>query len=82
MKNKIASHVRGIIVLVSNGIADAGGRRRTGENLLLLPVCRWRQSGCFNIAYTMNEDVLSPGDRCASGTNRILDDRALEQERI
>lgn len=29
----------------------------------------WRQSGC-SMCLAMNEDVLSPGDRCASGTNR------------
>ncbi|VFS46033.1 aconitase family protein [Budvicia aquatica] len=29
----------------------------------------WRQSGC-SMCLAMNEDVLQPGDRCASSTNR------------
>lgn len=34
----------------------------------------WRQSGC-SMCLAMNDDVLSPGDRCASSTNRNFEGR-------
>lgn len=79
---KIASHVRGIIVPGSTMV-----RRQAEEEglakIFIAAGFEWRQSGC-SMCLAMNEDVLSPGDRCASGTNRNfhLDDGALEQERI
>ncbi len=65
---KIASHVRGIIVPGSTMV-----RRRAEEEglakIFIAAGFEWRQSGC-SMCLAMNEDVLSPGDRCASGTNR------------
>ncbi|OON42067.1 3-isopropylmalate dehydratase large subunit [Izhakiella australiensis] len=65
---KIASHVRGIIVPGSSQV------RRQAEQEGLAQIFadagfEWRQSGC-SMCLAMNEDVLAPGDRCASGTNR------------
>ncbi len=34
----------------------------------------WRQSGC-SMCLAMNDDVLSPGERCASSTNRNFEGR-------
>ncbi|BDU76060.1 3-isopropylmalate dehydratase large subunit [Mesoterricola sediminis] len=34
----------------------------------------WRQSGC-SMCLAMNDDVLGPGDRCASSTNRNFEGR-------
>ena len=34
----------------------------------------WRQSGC-SMCLAMNDDVLNPGDRCASSTNRNFEGR-------
>ncbi len=34
----------------------------------------WRQSGC-SMCLAMNDDVLAPGDRCASSTNRNFEGR-------
>lgn len=64
----IASHVRGIIVPGSTQV------RRQAEDEGLAKIFidagfEWRQSGC-SMCLAMNEDVLAPGDRCASGTNR------------
>lgn len=65
---KIASHVRGIIVPGSTSV-----RRQAEEEGLAQQFINagfeWRQSGC-SMCLAMNEDVLAPGDRCASGTNR------------
>ena len=34
----------------------------------------WRQSGC-SLCLAMNDDVLAPGERCASSTNRNFEGR-------
>ena len=34
----------------------------------------WRQSGC-SMCLAMNDDVLGPGERCASSTNRNFEGR-------
>jgi 3-isopropylmalate/(R)-2-methylmalate dehydratase large subunit len=34
----------------------------------------WRQSGC-SLCLAMNDDVLEPGERCASSTNRNFEGR-------
>ena len=34
----------------------------------------WRQSGC-SMCLGMNDDVLQPGERCASSTNRNFEGR-------
>lgn len=67
-ERKIASHVRGIIVPGSTQVrqqAEAEGLAR----IFIDAGFEWRQSGC-SMCLAMNEDVLAPGDRCASGTNR------------
>ena len=66
--HKIAPHVRGIIVPGSTQVrqqAEAEGLAAIFVNAGF----EWRQSGC-SMCLAMNEDVLAPGDRCASGTNR------------
>jgi len=65
---KIAPHVRGIIVPGSTQV------RKQAENEGLARIFidagfEWRQSGC-SMCLAMNEDVLLPGERCASSTNR------------
>ncbi|MCT6589848.1 3-isopropylmalate dehydratase large subunit [Pantoea dispersa] len=65
---KIAPHVRGIIVPGSTQVRQ----QAEAEGLAAIFIdagFEWRQSGC-SMCLAMNEDVLAPGDRCASGTNR------------
>ncbi|MBK4783795.1 MAG: 3-isopropylmalate dehydratase large subunit [Pantoea sp. Pent] len=65
---KIAPHVRGIIVPSSTQVRQ----QAEAEGLAAIFIdagFEWRQSGC-SMCLAMNEDVLAPGDRCASGTNR------------
>lgn len=65
---KIASHVRGIIVPGSTQVR-AQAEKEGLAKIFLDAGFEWRQSGC-SMCLAMNEDVLAPGDRCASGTNR------------
>ena len=70
---KVASGVRAMIVPGSTQV------REQAEAEGLAQVFReagfeWRQSGC-SMCLAMNDDVLAPGDRCASSTNRNFEGR-------
>ena len=65
---KVAAGVRALIVPGSTRVrkqAEEEGLARVFEDAGF----EWRQSGC-SMCLAMNEDVLKPGDRCASSTNR------------
>ncbi|WP_434610439.1 3-isopropylmalate dehydratase large subunit [Pseudomonas sp. R1-7] len=69
----VAAHVRAMIVPGSTLV------RQQAEEEGLAAIFRdagfeWRQSGC-SMCLAMNDDVLSPGDRCASSTNRNFEGR-------
>ncbi len=70
---KIAAGVRAIIVPGSSLV------RQQAEDEGLADIFRsagfeWRQSGC-SLCLAMNDDVLQPGERCASSTNRNFEGR-------
>ncbi|WP_312384392.1 3-isopropylmalate dehydratase large subunit [Atlantibacter subterraneus] len=65
---KIAPHVRGMIVPGSTQVRERAEREGLAQ-IFIDAGFEWRQSGC-SMCLAMNEDVLSPGDRCASSTNR------------
>lgn len=70
---KVAAHVRAMIVPGSTLVrdqAEAEGLARIFREAGF----EWRQSGC-SMCLAMNDDVLSPGDRCASSTNRNFEGR-------
>jgi len=69
----VAAHVRAMIVPGSTLV------REQAEEEGLAAIFRdagfeWRQSGC-SMCLAMNDDVLAPGDRCASSTNRNFEGR-------
>jgi 3-isopropylmalate/(R)-2-methylmalate dehydratase large subunit len=69
----IADHVRAMIVPGSTAVRD----QAEAEGLAAIFVeagFEWRQSGC-SMCLAMNDDVLAPGDRCASSTNRNFEGR-------
>lgn len=65
---KVASHVRAMIVPGSTLVRQQAEREGLAK-IFIDAGFEWRQSGC-SMCLAMNEDVLSPGDRCASSTNR------------
>jgi 3-isopropylmalate/(R)-2-methylmalate dehydratase large subunit len=65
---KIAPNVRGMIIPGSTQVR-AQAEREGLDRIFTEAGFEWRQSGC-SMCLAMNEDVLSPGDRCASSTNR------------
>jgi 3-isopropylmalate/(R)-2-methylmalate dehydratase large subunit len=70
---KVAAHVRAMVVPGSSEVrraAEAEGLDR----IFIEAGFEWRQSGC-SMCLAMNDDVLSPGERCASSTNRNFEGR-------
>lgn len=65
---KIAPSVRGIIVPGSTQVRQQAEKEGLAA-IFIEAGFEWRQSGC-SMCLAMNEDVLEPGDRCASSTNR------------
>jgi 3-isopropylmalate/(R)-2-methylmalate dehydratase large subunit len=70
---KIASQVRGIIVPGSTSVRVQAELEGLAA-IFLSAGFEWRQSGC-SMCLAMNDDVLDPGDRCASSTNRNFEGR-------
>ena len=70
---RIADGVRGMVVPGSSSVrraAEAEGLDR----IFTEAGFEWRQSGC-SMCLAMNDDVLAPGERCASSTNRNFEGR-------
>jgi 3-isopropylmalate/(R)-2-methylmalate dehydratase large subunit len=70
---RVAEGVRAIVVPGSTQVraqAEAEGLAR----VFIDAGVEWRQSGC-SMCLAMNDDVLKPGERCASSTNRNFEGR-------
>ena len=70
---RVAAHVRAMIVPGSTLVRDQAEQEGLAE-IFLDAGFEWRQSGC-SLCLAMNDDVLAPGDRCASSTNRNFEGR-------
>lgn len=71
--NKVAKTVRAMVVPGSGAVrlqAEAEGIAA----LLIDSGFEWRQPGC-SMCLAMNDDLLAPGERCASTTNRNFEGR-------
>jgi 3-isopropylmalate/(R)-2-methylmalate dehydratase large subunit len=70
---RVAEGVRGMVTPGSSAVrrqAEAEGLDRVFTDAGF----EWRQSGC-SMCLAMNDDVLAPGERCASSTNRNFEGR-------
>lgn len=70
---KVAANVRAMIVPGSTLVRDQAEAEGLAQ-IFQDAGFEWRQSGC-SMCLAMNDDVLSPGDRCASSTNRNFEGR-------
>lgn len=70
---RVAPHVRAMIVPGSTEVRAQAENEGLAE-IFLQAGFEWRQSGC-SMCLAMNDDVLKPGDRCASSTNRNFEGR-------
>ena len=69
----VAPSVRAMIVPGSSQVRAQAEQEGLAE-IFTRAGFEWRQSGC-SMCLAMNDDVLSPGDRCASSTNRNFEGR-------
>ena len=70
---KVAPHVRAMIVPGSSQVRRDAEREGL-DRVFIEAGFEWRQSGC-SMCLAMNDDVLGPGERCASSTNRNFEGR-------
>jgi 3-isopropylmalate/(R)-2-methylmalate dehydratase large subunit len=70
---RVATGVRAIIVPGSTLVRRQAEAEGLAQRFIDAGF-EWRQSGC-SMCLAMNDDVLAPGDRCASSTNRNFEGR-------
>lgn len=72
-KRKVAAGVRAMIVPGSTQVRQQAEAEGIAD-IFIQSGFEWRQSGC-SMCLAMNDDILGPGDRCASSTNRNFEGR-------
>ncbi|MEM9531363.1 MAG: 3-isopropylmalate dehydratase large subunit [Pseudomonadota bacterium] len=70
---RVCETVRAMIVPGSTAVRAQAQAEGLGQ-IFVDAGFEWRQSGC-SMCLGMNDDVLKPGDRCASSTNRNFEGR-------
>jgi 3-isopropylmalate/(R)-2-methylmalate dehydratase large subunit len=70
---KVAPTVRAMVVPGSGRVRDQAEQEGIAQTLIDAGF-EWRQPGC-SMCLAMNDDVLRPGQRCASTTNRNFEGR-------
>ncbi|WAL81933.1 3-isopropylmalate dehydratase large subunit [Pandoraea sp. XJJ-1] len=70
---QVASTVRAMVVPGSGRVRDQAEREGIAD-VLTAAGFEWRQPGC-SMCLAMNDDILKPGQRCASTTNRNFEGR-------
>lgn len=69
-----ADNIRLAIVVPGSGLVKAQAEREGLHRVFLDAGFEWRESGC-SMCMAMNADRLSPGERCASTSNRNFEGR-------
>ncbi|WP_322094732.1 3-isopropylmalate dehydratase large subunit [Paraburkholderia bannensis] len=70
---KVAGSVRAMVVPGSGRVREQAEREGVAQTLIDAGF-EWRQPGC-SMCLAMNDDILAPGQRCASTTNRNFEGR-------
>jgi 3-isopropylmalate/(R)-2-methylmalate dehydratase large subunit len=70
---KVNRHVRAMVVPGSQSV-KAAAEREGLDRIFIEAGFEWRNPGC-SMCLGMNEDILSPGERCASTSNRNFEGR-------
>jgi len=72
-RRKVAPGVRAMVVPGSGAVRRQAEAEGIAEQLIAAGF-EWRRPGC-SMCLAMNDDVLAPGERCASTTNRNFEGR-------
>lgn len=70
---KVASHVNALVV-PGSGRVKRQAEREGLDKIFIEAGFEWREAGC-SMCLAMNPDVLNPGERCASTSNRNFEGR-------
>lgn len=69
-----ASHVKQVLIVPGSGLVKAQAEKEGLDQIFKDAGFEWREPGC-SMCLGMNEDQLSPGERCASTSNRNFEGR-------
>ena len=72
--HKVASSIKQAIVVPGSGLVKKEAESLGLDNIFIKAGFEWRNSGC-SMCLAMNSDRLSPGERCASTSNRNFEGR-------
>jgi 3-isopropylmalate/(R)-2-methylmalate dehydratase large subunit len=70
----IADNVKLALVVPGSGLVKRQAESEGLDKIFLAAGCEWREPGC-SMCLGMNDDRLSPGERCASTSNRNFEGR-------
>jgi len=71
---RVASSIKLAIVVPGSGLVKAQAEKEGLDKVFTDAGFEWRQPGC-SMCLGMNDDLLSPGERCASTSNRNFEGR-------
>ncbi len=70
---KVAGHV-GVLVVPGSGLVKHQAEEEGLDQIFVAAGAEWREPGC-SMCLGMNPDILQPGERCASTSNRNFEGR-------
>ncbi len=71
---KVAANVKLAMVVPGSGLVKAQAEQEGLDKIFIAAGFEWRDPGC-SMCLAMNDDRLSPGERCASTSNRNFEGR-------
>jgi 3-isopropylmalate/(R)-2-methylmalate dehydratase large subunit len=71
---KVAANVKLAMVVPGSGLVKRQAEKEGLDKIFIAAGFEWREPGC-SMCLGMNEDQLSPGERCASTSNRNFEGR-------
>ena len=71
---KVAKNVKLAMVVPGSGLVKAQAEQEGLDKILIEAGFEWREPGC-SMCLGMNDDLLAPGERCASTSNRNFEGR-------
>jgi 3-isopropylmalate/(R)-2-methylmalate dehydratase large subunit len=71
---RVADHIKLAMVVPGSGLVKAQAEKEGLDRIFTAAGFEWREPGC-SMCLGMNEDQLSPGERCASTSNRNFEGR-------
>jgi 3-isopropylmalate/(R)-2-methylmalate dehydratase large subunit len=71
---KVAANVKLAMVVPGSGLVKAQAEQEGLDKIFVAAGFEWRDPGC-SMCLAMNDDRLSPGERCASTSNRNFEGR-------